>query len=288
MTTMSREDQSQETDPRSLRWAAPTRTDSVGVPRSYVRFAALGDSVTFGLGDPLTGGGVRGWARLLADAIGRDHDVSFYNIARPGATAADVRATQLASAVAHRPQLASLIVGLNDTMRSTWDPRRVRQDLLYCAAALAERGTCLLTVRYHDHTRVFRLPRLLADPMRQRIDVLNAVYDEIYSRHGGLRVDLAAHPGIYDHQFWSVDRLHPAELGHRALAEEFSVLLNASGLAFDPPELALDGRRATRARNLVQLVTEATPWLARRALDLAPWTTRRWLIPRVALAAQSA
>jgi lysophospholipase L1-like esterase len=105
VTTMSRENQGQENDPWTFPLAAHTRTDSHGTPRSYVRFVALGDSATFGLGDPLNRGGVRGWAWLLADAIGHDHDVSFYNTARPGATAADVRAEQLAAALAHRPQL---------------------------------------------------------------------------------------------------------------------------------------------------------------------------------------
>ncbi|MCO8272789.1 hypothetical protein M1L60_19525 [Actinoplanes sp. TRM 88003] len=34
-----------------------------------IRFAALGDSVTSGYGDPMPGGGRRGWAALLADVL---------------------------------------------------------------------------------------------------------------------------------------------------------------------------------------------------------------------------
>ena len=33
---------------------------------AMIRFAALGDSVTSGYGDPMPGGGWRGWAVLLA------------------------------------------------------------------------------------------------------------------------------------------------------------------------------------------------------------------------------
>ena len=122
--------------------------------------------------------------------------MSFHKTARPGATAADVRAGQLEDALAHRPHIASLVVGLNDTMRSTWDPARVRDDLLFCAERLVGRGAMLLTVRFHDHTRVFGLPQMLARPMRARVAILNEIYDEIYHRFGGVRVDLAAHPGI--------------------------------------------------------------------------------------------
>lgn len=248
------------------------RTESTGVKRSYVRFAALGDSVTHGLGDPQTEG-CRGWARILADAIGNDHDLSYCNLARPGATAADVRFEQLNEAIDHRPHVASLIVGLNDTMRSTWDPARLRGDLLHCASRLADAGVLLLTARYHDHSRVFGLPGFLGRPMRQRIDVLNAIYDEIHELYGGLRVDLGAHPGIYDREFWSIDRLHPSELGHRALAHEFAAALEGHGLVFEPPALELDGE-LTRLQELRWLVTEGAPWVGRRAKDLGPVVAR--------------
>lgn len=237
--------------------------------RGYIRFAALGDSVTYGLGDPASSK-PRGWARLLGEAIGVDHHVSLCNLARPGATTAELRSQQLTDALDHRPHLASLIVGLNDTLRSAWDPAAVRAELLHAAGMLAAQGALLLTVRFHDHSRVFGLPRLLARPLQRRIDDLNASYDEIHTTHGGLQVDLAAHPGVYDREFWSVDRLHPSEIGHRALAHEFSALLNRHGLAFEPPALELDGDPTTRLSELRTLTAEALPWIARRLGDHGP------------------
>jgi lysophospholipase L1-like esterase len=253
-----------------------TRTAATGAVRSYVRFAALGDSVTYGIGDNRRNGD-RGWASLLADAMGKAHDVSFHKTARPGATAADVRAEQLEDALAHRPHIASLVVGLNDTMRSTWNPAQVRADLLYCAERLVEQGATLLTVRFHDHTRVFGLPQMLARPMRARIAILNEIYDEIHHRFGGVRIDLAAHPGVYDREFWSVDRLHPSELGHRLLADEFAAHLREVGVAFEPPGLQLDGALPGRLENVQWILTAGAPWLARRACDLGPAVARKWL-----------
>lgn len=244
--------------------------------RSYVRFAALGDSVTYGLGDRVSEQ-CRGWARLLSEAIARDHHVSLCNLARPGATAADLRQEQLTDALHHRPQVASLIVGLNDTIRSTWDPSAVRTDLLYSAGMLVGQGALLLTVRFHDHSRVLGLPRWLARPMKQRIDDLNAIYDEIHQLYGGLRVDLASHPGVYDREYWSLDRLHPSEMGHRALAQEFSTLLDQRGLAFEPPALEPDGDPTTYVQELRRLAVEGVPWLARRCRDLGPALVRRAL-----------
>jgi lysophospholipase L1-like esterase len=254
---------------RGASLAVPTRIDATGVRRSYVRFAALGDSLTHGIGDPRTNGW-RGWARILADAMLQAHDVSMCNLARPGATAGDVRSEQLSDALDHRPHLASLIVGLNDTMRSTWDAQQVRADLLGAAEQLAGQGVLLLTVRFHDHSRVLHLPRFLARPMRERIEVLNAVYDEIHQRFDVVQVDLSAHPGVYDPEFWSIDRLHPSELGHRALADEFAALLEDRGLSFAAPGLDLDGLDVTRWDELRWLVSQGAPWLGRRVGDLAP------------------
>jgi lysophospholipase L1-like esterase len=242
-------------------------------PRTYVRFAALGDSVTYGHGDRASKRS-RGWARLLGEAIARDHHVSLRNLAHPGATAADLRAQQLTEALDHRPHVASLVVGLNDTMRSTWDPASVRADLLHAASHLARQGALLLTVRFHDHSRVFGLPGFLARPMRQRIDDLNAIYDEIHAHYGGLQVDLSGHPGVYDREFWSIDRLHPSELGHRALAHEFSALLKKHGLSFEPPALQLDGDPTSRLSELRSLAVDGVPWMARRFRDLGPSLVR--------------
>jgi len=251
------------------------RTGQFTGERSYVRFAALGDSATHGLGD-LVGESWRGWARILADAIGEDHDVSFCNLAIPGATAADVRKNQLADALAHRPQVASLVVGLNDTLRSSWDPERLREDLLHCASELAATGAILLTARFHDHSRVFGLPKLLGRPMARRIDELNAVYDEIHATYGGLRVDLAAHTEVYVRSFWSVDRLHPSELGHRAIAREFAALLNERGLSFTlPSSSSCTGEAPSLLRDAQWLLTQGGPWLGRRARDLGSWAARQ-------------
>ncbi|MDQ4054374.1 MAG: SGNH/GDSL hydrolase family protein [Actinomycetota bacterium] len=237
----------------------------------------MGDSATCGLGDADATGAWRGWARILADAIDQDHDVSFCNVAVSGSTVASVRQRQLPVALAHRPHLASLIVGLNDTMRSTWNADALRAGLLDCADRLTEDGALLLTTRFHDHSRILRLPRLLARPMRSRIDALNDVYDEIYYLYGGVQVDLAAHPGINDRRFWSIDRLHPSELGHRTLAHEFATLLHDAGLTFEPPGLDFDGGLAGQLHQLRWLAAEGAPWLTRRLRDLAPTAARSWI-----------
>ena len=238
--------------------------------RDYVRIVALGDSATCGVGDP-TSDGWRGWARILADAIAVDHDVSFCNLAVTGATVTDVRQHQLHEALDHRPTIASLVVGLNDVMRSTWDPDQIRDELLHCAAALARQGSQLVTVRFHDHTRVLGLPSLLARPMQRRIQVLNDIFDEVHERYGTWQLDLDADPTIYDREMWAADRLHPSELGHRRLARRVAELLLEEGLEFSLPSQTCTEPRPSQVDIARTIVTDVVPWLTRRVRDLGPW-----------------
>ncbi|KQW49336.1 GDSL family lipase [Nocardioides sp. Root1257] len=240
----------------------------------YLRLAALGDSTTYGIGDPVPGGW-RGWARLLAGALATTYDVSACNVAVSGATAASVRADQLEAALTHRPDVASLVVGINDTMRSAWDPARLREDLMTCADALHGSGALLLTARFHDHGSVFGLPGVLRRPLAERIEAVNRVYDEVHATYGGLRLDLAARPEVTDRRFWSVDRLHPSELGHRVLAHAYAGLLAEVGFSCEPPSLVTaGGYDPSWRRDLAWMATEGAPWVGRRARDLAPWAVR--------------
>ena len=240
----------------------------------YLRYAALGDSATFGVGDPVATGW-RGWARLLAEALGTTYDVSFCNLAVSGATASTVVSGQLDDALAHRPDLASLVVGVNDTMRASWDPLRLREELMTCAAALSDYGATLLTARFHDHGAVFGLPGVLRRPLFARIESVNRVYDEVFATYGGLRVDLAANPAVFARDFWSVDRLHPSELGHRALAWAYAAELLGAGFSFEPPALSPSGgQEGGWRRDVSWMVREGAPWMGRRARDLGPWAVR--------------
>jgi lysophospholipase L1-like esterase len=201
--------------------------------------------------------------------------VSYCNLAVSGATSSDVLDGQLADALAHRPDLASLVVGVNDTMRASWSPGRLREDVMACASALHSAGATLLTARFHDHGQIFGLPGVLRRPLHARIEVVNAVYDEVHATFGGHRIDLATRLDVLDRSFWSVDRLHPSELGHRALARAYADLLVATGLEFDPPSLEPAGGAPLGWREeLAWLVTEGAPWVGRRARDLGPWAVR--------------
>lgn len=172
-----------------------------------------------------------------------------------------------------RPDVAIVLVGMNDTMRSDFDQARLFADLDQVVSGLRAAGATVITVRYHEHHRVFPLPAFLRRALGARIAALNEVLDAVAARHGTPVVDLAQLPGIYDPAAWAIDRLHPSELGHRMLARAIARRLAETG-AVVPGEVSLDcagGRPASRAAHWAWLVFKGVPWLCRRGRDLVPY-----------------
>ncbi|GAB7034992.1 SGNH/GDSL hydrolase family protein [Streptomyces sp. NPDC021749] len=237
-----------------------------------VRFVALGDSLTEGLGDPGPGGGWRGWAVLLAAALGeRPESVQLVNLAVSGALAADVAERQLPAARAHRPHFASLVVGANDTLRAAFAIERVAAALDRAYGALSGDGTVVLTACLPDPGRMLGLPAPLARPLARRMRAVNTVVHALAARHGGVHLHLAEHPWVTERASWSVDRLHPGERGHRLLARGFHTQLAAAGLPVGPPPaLTLDGPPPTRTGSALWMATRGTRWVVARCTDLLP------------------
>lgn len=239
-------------------------------PRAARTLVTVGDSTAAGLGDPLPGGGWRGFPVLLADALG----ARLVNPAVTGARMADVRRDQLPVALAAGPDVAVVFVGMNDTLRSDFDPVRLRADLTATVGALRSAGAHVLLMRYHDHTRVFPLPAPLRRALWRRVVALNLAVDAVVAETGaGIGVlDLDALPGGYETAAWAIDRLHPSELGHRILAAGLAALAVEAGFAVPVP-VSLQcggGREVTALHRAAWLVFKGVPWLVRRGRDLGP------------------
>ncbi|MFI9048651.1 SGNH/GDSL hydrolase family protein [Streptomyces sp. NPDC053427] len=235
-------------------------------------FAALGDSLTEGLGDPVPGGGWRGWAALLAASVGeRPGSEPLVNLAYSGALAAEVAERQLPAARRLAPRYASLVVGANDTLRAAFAIERVAAALDLAHRTLSADGAVVLTACLPDPGRMLGLPAPLARPLARRMRAVNTVVHAVSGRYGGIHLHLADHAWVADRASWSVDRLHPSERGHRLLARGFHAALAAAGHAVGPPPaLTLDGPPPTRTGSAWWMATRGTRWVADRCTDLLP------------------
>ena len=187
-----------------------------------------------------------------------------------GAQAKQVERDQLPAALALRPDIASVVVGINDTLRAGFDPVRTGQATARTVAALAASGATVLTMRLPDPAQMFGLPTALARPLTRRMRAVNAELDKIAAHFGTLHWDASSDPQTYDRRNWSVDRLHPNERGHRLIACRFWDRLDAAGhqMAAGP---TLAGPGATRRDDLVWMATKGTSWCLRRSIDLIPY-----------------
>jgi hypothetical protein len=149
-------------------------------------------------------------------------------------------------------------------------------------AALRAAGAQVLTVRLPDPGQMFGLPGALARPLARRMRAVNAAVDEVAGRHGTVHLDAAGDPATYERRFWSVDRLHPNERGHRLIACRFHALLAASGYPVGPgPDPEPSSPPPTRLAEAGWMATKGTAWLVRRSRDLVPalvgLAVREWL-----------
>jgi lysophospholipase L1-like esterase len=241
-------------------------------------FAALGDSITLGIGDPVrlapapgqrTGMRAwRGWAVLLAETL---PDPALHIVAGNGALMADLERDQLPAALQLRPDVASVVIGINDTLRPNFDPDRLAESSAHVIGALRAAGAAVLTMRLPDPGRMLHLPGVLARPLARRAHLLNDVIDRAAERFGTLHFDAAGDPDVYDPAMWAVDRLHPSERGHRHIARRFHDLLAIAGHRVGPPPGAEPLEEPpTRVEQFAWMATKGTAWMVRRSTDLVP------------------
>ncbi|MGW4891492.1 SGNH/GDSL hydrolase family protein [Kitasatospora sp. NPDC004240] len=239
--------------------------------REVIRFVALGDSLTEGVGDPVAGGW-RGWAALLADSLGPEPgSVEFTNLARSGALSADLTLRQLPAALALRPRVASVVVGGNDTLRGGFDIRRTTRELDTVLGELGAAGALPLTACLPDPGVLLRLPGPLARPLARRMSAVNTVVHALSARHDAVHLHLAGLPWTADRRLLSVDRLHPSADGHQLIARGFHRRLAELGHPLGPPPRAgAAGPPPAPAADLWWMATRGTRWVAERSTDLLP------------------
>ncbi|MFF2954837.1 SGNH/GDSL hydrolase family protein [Kitasatospora sp. NPDC057965] len=236
-----------------------------------VRFVALGDSLTEGVGDPIADGW-RGWAALLARSLAPPQPgVEFTNLARSGALTTDLTAEQLPAALTLRPRFAAVVAGGNDTLRSGFDVGRTTLALDTVLGRLTDSGAVVLTACLPDPGALLRLPRPLARPLARRMRAVNTVVHALAVRHGAVHLHIAELPWTAERRLLSVDRLHPSAEGHHLIARGFHDLLTAAGRPLGPapaPEPA-EPPPGTLA-DVWWMATKGTRWVADRSTDLLP------------------
>lgn len=207
----------------------------------------------------------RGWADRVADALSAragDSGFEYANLAIRGRLVRGVIDEQVPAAVALGPDLASLAVGVNDTLRPSYDVHRAATAMEEGVRALRGCGADVVVFAFGDPSR---RSRVMA-PVRERIRAYNSAVRDIARHYRCFLVDFWQVAAYDDPALWDEDWLHLSPLGHEITSR---FVLDTLGLGEDSwrtpivpaPRPGLPRRAAAGAR-----------WAGRH---LAPWVGRR-------------
>ncbi|MET8678835.1 SGNH/GDSL hydrolase family protein [Streptomyces sp. NPDC004647] len=231
----------------------------------YLRYVAVGDSQTEGLGDGDDTIGLRGWADRLAEHLAAvNPGLQYANLAVRGRVAGQVRAEQLGPALALHPDLATVVAGVNDLIRPRFNAAEVAGHLEAMFAALTAAGAHVVTLTFPDVAKIAPLAR----PIRSRVFDLNTRIRTAAARHGVTVAETAGHAVATDPRLWSADRLHAGPLGHERIAAAVAHALQLPGSddswTLPLPPRAVPLRRGTAGAELRWAAAFLGPWLGRR------------------------
>ena len=226
-----------------------------------IRYVAIGDSFTEGVGDELPDGRVRGWADLVAEgwAAGIGEPIAFANLAIRGKLIGPIVDEQLEPALALRPTHLSFNGGGNDILRPRADVDRIVDLFGHVLRRCDEEGVTLILLSGADPTRQLPMGRV----MKRRGDLLShAVERRLAERTDVIRAYNWFDEELATPRFWSEDRLHMNTRGHHRVAAR---VLDALGVArpaawWDLPEIT----EAARLRGAAYYRTHVGPWVKRR------------------------
>jgi lysophospholipase L1-like esterase len=204
-----------------------------------MRFVALGDSMTQGVGDPRPGragfaGELDGWVSHLATAVrasGTPFDVT--NVARAGARLEHVVAEQLNIALAARPEVASCFVGVNDLWDRDMDSDVFAERFDNLFRRLAAVCPIVITASIHDVFGPFPMRQPLRDQVNGNVARMNEVITDVAARRGLVVIDMANRSEMFTSSVKAIDRLHPNRYGHQLIAAEVVQELQHRGHLLD-------------------------------------------------------
>jgi lysophospholipase L1-like esterase len=231
----------------------------------YQRYVAVGDSQTEGLNDGTAETGYRGWADRLAETLASHRPgFQYANLAVRGRLTARIRAEQTEPALALKPDLITVMSGMNDLVRPGFDADTVEADLDAMVKDFTASGATVVTFTFPDVAKIAPLVRHL----RPKVVDFNARIRAMADRHGAIVVDTFPYPITTDPRLWSADRIHATPLGHAriAAATAYALKLPGADQTWAEPLPALPPiptwRRASR--ELAWAGTFLGPWIVRR------------------------
>ncbi|MFC4224705.1 SGNH/GDSL hydrolase family protein [Lysinibacter cavernae] len=232
-----------------------------------IKYVALGDSFTEGVGDDLPGGAypgdrVRGWADLVAEGLARSSTdpVYYANFAIRGRLLGPIIAEQLPPALALAPTIVTFNGGGNDILRPKANLAHLVAQVADVVHQVKQTGSQLVLLSGGNPTK--GLP--LRGAIEKKGDALNDAVRALAAKNALPFADNWTDHELAGSQYWALDRLHLNEIGHHRVAAR---VLAAMGV--EAPSDWVTRAPAPRAKpgareNAKYYREHVMPWVQRR------------------------
>ncbi|GGH62322.1 SGNH/GDSL hydrolase family protein [Rothia aerolata] len=231
-----------------------------------IRYVAIGDSFTEGVGDPdpERPNGVRGWADRVAEQFMlADSEALYANLAIRGRLLGQIIDEQLQAAIDLKPNLVSFYGGGNDILRPNTDIDQLMSQMEEGFKALRAADIEVFTFTGMD-VRDFNAFKAT----RPKTAIYNELLREIADEHGVKIVDFWRMRDFVDQRYFAPDRLHLNTRGHIKMAGRVLDLLSDESISMAGPQtlpIALPKTRMQRLRDEARWTREfVVPWVGRR------------------------
>lgn len=211
------------------------------------RLLFIGDSITDAgrepAGEPAPWGSAglgRGYVSLVESwllATRPDARIRVFNRGNSGNTVRDLAARWQTDVLDLKPDIVSIMIGVNDVWRQFDTPLRTETHVLPAEyeRTLEQLATRTLATLAAPERLVLATPFFFephrADPMRARMDEYGAIVRRLAAKHGATFIDTqAALDAVLAHvhpMSLAWDRIHPQPVGHMILARAFLAAFQA-------------------------------------------------------------
>lgn len=234
----------------------------------HERVVALGDSVTFGVGDDGPNFIGPGWGARVAHQL---NATRFLNLSNLGARVRQLSESQLPAALAFRPTISIISIGGNDILRSRFNPAEVECHLEKVVISLKMIGSEVVLLKIPDPKKTAPGPRMLREALSERRSALAELINRVGNCTNTPIIQVPDEEAALRREIWHIDRMHPSAQGHQLLADKTLVALGRSEVRAGISSI----QEISRSEAAKWFASAALMWFVKRSVDLLP--TLFWL-----------
>jgi lysophospholipase L1-like esterase len=175
----------------------------------WKHYAAIGDSFTEGVGDPVDGFQSIGCMERLAQILKKANpDFQFTNLAKRGLMISEIRQGQLVQVLKLKPDFITIVAGANDIMKGRFEAQNFENELRSLYESTVKTGALVSSVNVPYFPFIKTLEAPIQTRLNRQIEKANSIIQSLADEYKIIFVDANAYSSDFDENDWSTDGVH--------------------------------------------------------------------------------